>query len=266
MKRLFYFLVFAVLGITSCGVKVPTVEPFVSTRIESGEVQKQLFSLSASDSLTSTVQYSYYPTTDSLYKDSVNRKIQRFIASNTSFSTGTPSATMSRKFVEHQLDSFELLYQYEVKEYGGDYDPPIWNLEVSVSIDESANEYVRIDLGTWSYTGGAHGNGFSQVLHIERKSGADLQLVDFFSNVAALTEIGEGFFRQSQDLGAEDDLTEAGFWFEDGVFQLNENFSFSGDAILFFYNQYEIAPYSAGTIEFEIPLEKVKHLLQRKIG
>jgi hypothetical protein len=43
---------------------------------------------------------------------------------------------------------------------------------------------------------------------------------------------------------------------------LNDNFHFTGDSMAFFYNSYEIAPYSAGQIEFSIPLKDIQGYLK----
>lgn len=265
MRTLLFIVLLSYLGLTSCGVKLPAAELTANGRIETGTVQKNLFSSSRSDTSMSVISYAYYSERDSLFKDSVNTHIQRFIQLNTAFSFKKSNSPMSREFAVSQLDSFARMYESEIGEYQSEYDPPIWSIEMSTQINESAVEFVQLSLSVWSYTGGAHGNGFSQDLLIDKKTGVVLTLADVFSDVDQLTEIGALYFRESQGLAKDDDLEEAGFWFEDGKFLLNQNFSFNGKAIQFFYNQYEIAPYAAGTIEFEIPLEKIKHLLKRKI-
>ena len=76
-----------------------------------------------------------------------------------------------------------------------------------------------------------------------------------------LRKLGEDQFRLVRDLSQDEDLGEAGFWFDDNKFSLNDNFALTEDGIRFFYNSYEIAPYALGTTDITISYDSIKNLL-----
>ena len=143
-------------------------------------------------------------------------------------------------------------------------DGGIWTTETSISISESKLDYVEVSLSNWNYEGGAHGSAWSEERLIDRKTGVELELSDFITDQGELLRIAEAIFRADQGIDSDQNLYDAGFWFEDNVFRLNENFVFNENSMDFLYNQYEIAPYAAGMIYLSIPMDKIQYLLKRK--
>lgn len=133
--------------------------------------------------------------------------------------------------------------------------------EDSVSIDEQYEDFVQLHMFSYSYMGGAHGNANDAHYLIGKENGKRLALKDVVKDINKFTTLAEVYFRKGLELAADADLQEEGFWFDNG-FKCNENFYFSEDKMIFVYNQYEIAPYSAGIIYNEIPISKIKHLLK----
>jgi hypothetical protein len=72
-----------------------------------------------------------------------------------------------------------------------------------------------------------------------------------------LREAGEEEFRAERELGPEVSLEEAGFSFPDNRFSLNDNYGFSKEGIVFFFNGYEVAAYAEGPTAIVIPYEKL---------
>ena len=99
----------------------------------------------------------------------------------------------------------------------------------------------------------------------DRNNGSLLSVEDVFSDVDELNVIGELYFRKMFDLSPNEDLGDAGFWFDNNQFSVNENFSFSNSVVTFHYNTYEIAPYANGPTDLEIPIREVKHLLLKEL-
>jgi len=122
-----------------------------------------------------------------------------------------------------------------------------------------------LQLSGWSFTGGAHGNGATNTYIIDKLTGQELLLNDFFLDPTAVKNIAEIYFRKMYELENDASLEDAGFWFENNIFQLNNNFSVVGDKIVFLYNTYEIAPYSAGETVIEIPIEEIRSFIKVKI-
>jgi len=76
-----------------------------------------------------------------------------------------------------------------------------------------------------------------------------------------LTKIGEAEFRKLKELTTEADLGQAGFWFENNKFFLNDNFLITDSSLVFYYNNYEITAYAFGPTEIILPYLKIKSLI-----
>ncbi len=254
-----------ILVLISCGsVKEVNIKPSVS-RCITGKVQKTIFNRNSIDSSICAIEYNYFEPDELVYRDSVNQKIGDFAIKITQFG-GRPTYEfdLSNDFFQAQLDSFELINKAEIEDYDDGLNQ-IWELQATIEIDDSRDEFVQLHLTAWSYTGGAHGNGSTLTYLIDKTSGKSLKLNDLFSDVTAITDIGEKYFRKLYELESGVDLEEAGFWFENNKFHLNNNISIVGDTIEILFNSYEIAPYSVGQTVIEIPIEEVKNYIKIKI-
>ncbi len=67
-----------------------------------------------------------------------------------------------------------------------------------------------------------------------------------------------------KELAADADLGQAGFWFENNEFFLNDNFLITDSSLVFYYNNYEITAYAFGPTELIIPFSKIKSLVEEK--
>ena len=74
-----------------------------------------------------------------------------------------------------------------------------------------------------------------------------------------MTKIGERIFRNDEKISSTASLTE-NYFFENGKFNLPENFYISNKGLVFLYNPYEIKPYVAGTTELVIPFANLKKI------
>lgn len=206
--------------------------------------------------------YSFYSNENGelqVYQDSINKRIYDFVRLSTEFEIDeNRNPVLSEKFFHEQLAIFDSIAQID---YSESESTNLWDLQESITITEF-DSFVELNLSNWSYTGGAHGNGVSGYFLIDKKTGSVLYLKDVISDVSYFTTIAEKHFREENGLSPTENLTDAGFWFVDGVFSCNENFYFSENKLFFFYNSYEIAPYSAGQISFSIPLSEIDKLLK----
>lgn len=229
-----------------------------------GKVEIQHFSDYAADTTVHTLSYMYYDATigpKAVYKDSINQHIIDFTRTSTEFEIDeSRTATLNNEFFEAQLKLFEAI---AAEEYALDETANLWDYQGNIAITEYP-DFVTLEMGNWTYTGGAHGNGFTGYTMIDRKTGAILHLNDFISDLNAFQMIAEREFRKDNEIGVNDNLLDLGFWFEEGKFQCNENFYFDNNEMVFFYNNYEIAPYSAGQITFSISLSDLTNLLRIK--
>lgn len=113
-----------------------------------------------------------------------------------------------------------------------------------------------------SFYGGAHPNEYVYLRNFDPQSGDSLGLGMIFDEAALneLTALGEKAFRKNYNLGKEVSLDSQGYWFENNNFELSTNFAFTDQGLLFYYNSYEIAPYSMGYSEILLPYNLIMHL------
>ena len=266
MKKTVFYLFNLFIGFVvlfSCGTTNEIeVDPIPQKSfIIKGIAQKMLYQGDGSDSSNCVINYSYFEKGELSYRDSVNQKIKSYITLITQFERkSNVNSKLTDSFFSAQLDSFELIYKSEVE--AEIYH--LWSLESSIDIDDSHDDFVQLQLSGWSYTGGAHGNGATNTYIIEKSTGKEVLFNDFFSDPTAVTKLAEVYFRKLFELENDADLEEAGFWFENNQFHLNNNFSIVGDKIVFLYNRYEIAPYSGGETVLEISIEEIKSFINSK--
>lgn len=276
MKTLFSIALLGTVFLVSCsspkpliGVKGDTISDEIQeSKLTVGVASVDLYSRDKSDTLKSYIDYMFYTNPVLPYQDSVNRLIKEYVSGTASNGGGmtTQDSELSREFFTVEIEKYEEAYNSEMSFYDdGGYFGSVWSTETTVSIREEKAEYVEISFSNWNYSGGAHGNAWSEEILVDLKTGRRLTLDDFFNDVDKLTDIAELVFRADQELPDDLSVEEAGFWFEGGTFQLNNNFVFNENSIDFMFNQYEIAPYSAGMIYLSIPMDQFKSLLKRRV-
>jgi hypothetical protein len=77
-----------------------------------------------------------------------------------------------------------------------------------------------------------------------------------------LTLLGNRVFRKTRELADTASLSESYFEFPENKFELNKNYGFTKNGIIFYYNNYEIAPYAAGPTELLIPYSDLGGLIR----
>ena len=141
-----------------------------------------------------------------------------------------------------------------------------WVIERSGEVKLNKANIFSIDYTEYAFTGGAHPNTFVSFKNFNLNNGEEISLDELLTleKQKELTKIAEQEFRQLKQLGPDDDLGSAGFWFENNKFSLNDNFLISDSGLVFYYNNYEITAYAFGPSELEIPYTKIKTLVDEK--
>ncbi|MDO5665244.1 MAG: DUF3298 domain-containing protein [Bacteroidia bacterium] len=113
------------------------------------------------------------------------------------------------------------------------------------------------------YTGGAHGSHRITYINIDLDELVTVSEEDIFipNYKKKLTDIIISQLMDQHNVTAPDSLINIGFFNLDEVFP-NNNFWLSDKGIHYSYNQYEIAPYSMGVIDVDIPYEKLSAILK----
>lgn len=139
-----------------------------------------------------------------------------------------------------------------------------WELNLSINFHPIEKRYIRADFSNYGYFGGAHGESNYKTYMIDKTNQSVVHLENICTNITELEKRAEKYFRQRFEISENSNLGEQGFWFKDNQFHLNRNFSFSKDTISFFFNQYEVAPYSMGIFEVDIPLSEIRDIVKIK--
>ena len=166
----------------------------------------------------------------------------------------TLSALAPEKFVQSITDTYAQNYLNDVK-YQID-------TEMELGKEEKVWNYVVTD---FQYTGGAHPNTFVKCLNIDRETGQLLTTEKVFKKEASakicpliLNElIKEVNGRMGTDtITSIAGLQSIGILLDTDLY-VPENFVLGKDGVSFYYNRYEIAPYSAGDFNLMIPYDKL---------
>jgi hypothetical protein len=183
--------------------------------------------------------------------DSVTRKLTSLFATD-----GKPDSSielMSKNFLKAYADfkktdpRTEMFYEL--------------NSYAKVLLQDSS--FAALELGGYTYQGGAHGGSATFFINWDTKANKDLVLDDIFNTgyQDKLKKIGESIFRKDEKLSDTASLAND-YFFKDDKFALNDNFLITPLGLKFFYNQYEIKPYAAGTTTLVIPYSQIKSLLR----
>ncbi len=135
-----------------------------------------------------------------------------------------------------------------------------WYLNVEGRITFSSDKLVSYELNTESYTGGAD-TSYEKALLNMNKNGKEISLKSMVTNRESLMQVAEAAFRKEKGLGPDQDLTQAGFSFENNKFQLPDNIGINENGVVLYYNDYEVGPYEEKATIIEIPFQKIKDAL-----
>ena len=184
----------------------------------------------------------------------LNQFIQQFLlTSSTADSTVYPNPEMFSENFFHEYAEM----QSEIPDYVVG-----WELIRQVQVIYSTSKVTSLRATSYAFTGGAHGNSDVQLTSYWRETGERIQLSDILSvnSLDMLNAIAENNFRRDRDIPGDLSLEEAGYWFKDDQFRLNDNFAVGKSGLIFHFDQYEIAPYSFGPIEITIGYDQIDFL------
>ena len=137
----------------------------------------------------------------------------------------------------------------------------LWEFEMDISIEVTYKNFTSVFINSSIFVGKESGEKQQFYYHFSNLDGRILNQFDFFDSTK-FTLLAEKYFIEQNNILLTKNYNELGFWFENNKFQLSPNFYIENEAIHFFYNQYEIAPYSFGNIIFYVPLSNAKPFLK----
>lgn len=217
-----------------------------------------------------SMDYSFLKEDDDSIAQLINRHIQREIL-GADYASLTPEAA---------IDSFKNTYLRDYrKEVGELYladkaqaeegtEIPAWysqTYSLLTFLDEGHAGTMGVSANIFVDTGGAHPNQWGRWLNFDYVTGKLLAQEDVF-HASAKTDIEkillDKLIRMQAEEHPEDsvstleDLQELGFLQLTNMY-IPDNFLLNKEAMLFLFNRYDIAPYSAGEIIIRVPYEEI---------
>lgn len=164
--------------------------------------------------------------------------------------------------IDNAAESFILGYNEFVEESSTTTASFPWYKNVSCQVWTNTPLFMTLATAVDEYTGGAHGNHYTIISNIDLQKKKKISLKDIVEEekLKQLTKIAETQFRENENIADSVSLSKD-FFFENGIFAINDNFGLTKKGLFFYYNEYEIRPYAEGPTLLEIPYEEVKNIL-----
>jgi hypothetical protein len=137
-----------------------------------------------------------------------------------------------------------------------------WEANVSAENTFESEQLIQLKMDIYTFTGGAHGISVEHALSFDPKSGKQISVTDFFTDLESVKKLATQKFRNQFKIPANQTLAQAGFFFQQNDFVLPENVFFTKDGITFHYNVYEIASYAQGSIQLEFTYQELDSFLK----
>ncbi len=167
------------------------------------------------------------------------------------------------------LNQAELLSKEYLKTYPDSIDPNFfygpqdWDYYFDMAVVENQNNLLSLVFSVYEYTGGAHGNYGNVYKNIDLRTGKSIWLKDLFIEGYEdyLNKKITEHIKLNYKIDENTSLINFGFW-EDTI-AANDNFYLTSGGIGFYFNPYEIAPYSMGTTDVFIPFTEISGILKK---
>jgi len=202
-----------------------------------------------------TIEYPVFTIDEN---ENIQKKINKIISSDMFYSVVNDD-------IKKSFDELTNEFFNDYREFKNEVPEPYmaWYIERFGTVIFYNEDFISFRATENSYLGGAHPNSYTSFTVLDLNNGNKMSLDDIFIEgyEQNLNEIAEQEFRKMKELKENEDLDEAGFWFDDNKFNINDNFALSDEGLTFYYNNYEITAYAYGPTELIIPLTKLSDLI-----
>lgn len=136
-----------------------------------------------------------------------------------------------------------------------------WFLDAQLYVLLQKPGYISLRLDNVDYAGGAHANPTFTYLNYDLNRHQPIPLDSLLKagSRPKLEAIAERIFRKNEGLSPTQSF-ENTYFFENGKFRINENYTLTRQGIEFLYNPYEIKSYAEGITKLLIPYAEIKDL------
>lgn len=137
----------------------------------------------------------------------------------------------------------------------------VWTIDITVDSVYQNSKVISLAVNGYTFLGGAHPNTYTLYLNFDKNTGNTVKIKDLINDVPAFERLAEAEFRKNQELLENQDLEEAGYFFENNTFKLPNEYAITDKGLLMLYNTYEAAAYVVGQINFTIPYESLSGIV-----
>lgn len=162
------------------------------------------------------------------------------------------------------VDSLSKLYFLQHRDFVKEFPEAggkVWNIDISVDSVFQNPKVLCLSVNGFTFLGGAHPNTFITYHNFDKATGKTLALESIITDLEAFRKIAESEFRKNQELTENQDIEEAGYFFDNGVYSLPSQYAVTDEGLMMFYNAYEAAAYVVGQISFTIPYASLEGIV-----
>ena len=221
------------------------------------------------------IDFTYLDEVDSVAVR-MNRSIQReFLGDD--YATLTPVAAVDsfrNAYLADYRNEVGAIFEKERANASSEEEIPAWfsqTYSLVTFVEEGQGGVINATANYFVDMGGAHPHQWSQWLNFDFVTGRILEKDEVF-HLEASADIESLLLDKLIRMQAEEnpdmqvnsleDLQNMGFLQHTNMF-IPDNFLLSKRGMLFLFNRYDIAPYSAGEIVIEVPYEEIGHYLKK---
>jgi hypothetical protein len=254
MKDVLYVSLITII-IFSCSKKAEDKKAEVSYAMKNFRVESSAGCKSDTLQCASyEVNYPEFSGLDSVVERKIRREIEAMVSMGNPEAQGKSMKQIGEDFIQEYVE-----FNKEMPDAAGG-----WYYNADVSVEVLTDTLISMTVSQDYFTGGAHGGADTYFINVNPSTGAEFTLDNLLKNgyQEPLTKLGEQIFRKVKEIPDTASLNENYFEFPDDTFQLNKNYGFRKEGIVFYYNNYEIAPYAAGPTEVMIPFETIREWIK----
>lgn len=138
--------------------------------------------------------------------------------------------------------------------------------EIRQDVKYNKNDFISIVTETYEYTGGAHGSTVWAAKNIDTANGETVELADLFADDKYKDELN----RLITDMVVSKSDEYSDLWEKPQIKDSNQtDFYVTDDALVIYYQPYDLSYYARGFVEFPIPYEEISGYLKeeyRRLG
>ena len=168
---------------------------------------------------------------------------------------------LQTEFMQRLGELFSDANEYTAAMADAGIDDALFAMDLKVRDAYVNGDILSIVLEEYCYTGGAHGSSLRCAFNYDLNDGHLLAWEEISADSSALAKTLKEYIIAQASSNSYDDYYFFDYYEEylDSAFG-DGTWYFSNEGLTIIYNQYTIAPYAAGIIEFTIPLEEIEQL------